>query len=159
MPSISALDPPARVENPLFPMNRRMTWSGYRTPCFLLIAVRYQHPERGPENSFGSTKLCRPVPTLCMQGHGFTLRPACALQQVWSDYPSWCPTETVQHLQGGGDGHAEGQTDFGQHRPTLVSIGMHYGMHGSKDLIQTFCPDQADLAELMIMAIMGRPYI
>ena len=119
MPSISVLDPPARVENPLFPMNRWMTWSGYRTPSFLLIAVRCQHPERGPENSFGSTKLCRPVPTLCMQGHGFTLRPACALQQVWSDYPFWCPVETVQHLQSGGDGHTEGQTDLGQHRHAL----------------------------------------
>ena len=42
---------------------------------------------------------------------------------------------------------------------SLPSIGMCYGMLGSKGLFHTFGPNQTDLAELMKTAIVGGPSI
>ena len=51
------------------------------------------------------------------------------------------------------------ELDMLKHGPSLPSIGMGYGMHGSESLFHTLRPNQADLAELMNTAIVRGPSI
>ena len=66
-----------------------------------------------------STELCRALSALGVQGYDLASRSVGTLQQLrCSAFPDG-PTEAVQHLQGGGAGHAQGWALPAQHRHAL----------------------------------------
>ena len=157
MPSISGPMEglPAREENLFFLMNMWKIWPSSTIPCHPMWPSTPHCMTRTPwKRALGWLMVNGTMPSCAGSGYA-RASPRFADLLVHYNICNVVPLLTA--LQKQCDIYKEVTLEMLKDCPSLPSIGMRYGMRGSKGLFHTFGQEQADLAELMKAPIIDFP--